>query len=144
MTYKLPKTQELQSINPKDYKVRIIVAGTRQWADKRMFHDTLVEYLGRFEDPVLFISGAARSGADRLIIDWSKKYKYPCLETPADWDNYGISAGYKRNEEMLELATHLLCYWDTKSRGTAHMRQIATAKPIPITTILVECTDETR
>lgn len=144
MTYKLPKTQELQSINPKDYKVRIIVAGTRQWADKRMFHDTLVEYLDRFEDPVLFISGAAASGADRLIIDWSKKYKYPCLETPADWDNYGTSAGYKRNEEMLELATHLLCYWDTKSRGTAHMRQIATAKPIPITTILVECTNETR
>ena len=45
---------------------------------------------------------------------------------------------------MLELATHLLCYWDTKSPGTAHMRQIASEKLIPVTTILVERINETR
>lgn len=144
MTYKTPRPQALQSTNPKDYQIRIIVAGTREWGDKKLFHDTLVEYIERFDDSILFISGAAHTGADRFIIDWCKKYKYPCLEVPADWDSYGKSAGYKRNAEMLELATHLLCYWDTKSPGTAHMRQIASEKLIPVTTILVERINETR
>lgn len=144
MTYKIPKTQILQSINPKDYHVRVIVAGTRDWGDKKLFHETLVEYLERFDEPILFISGAARTGADRFIIDWCKKYKYPCLEVPADWDSYGASAGYKRNAEMLQMATHLLCYWDARSKGTAHMRQIASEKPIPVTTVLVEPINEAR
>ena len=144
MTYKTPKLQTLQSTNPKDYHTRIIVAGTREWGDKKLFHDTLIEYLERFDEPILFISGAAKTGADRFIIDWCKKFKYPCLEVPADWDAYDKAAGYKRNEQMLEMATHLLCFWDTRSRGTAHMRQIASEKPIPVTTVLVESINEAR
>lgn len=144
MTHKTPKVQTLQSVNPKDYHVRVIVAGTREWGDKKLFHDTLLEYMDRFNEPILFISGAAKTGADRFIIDWCKKYKYPCLEVPADWDTYGKSAGYLRNAQMLDIATHLLCYWNTKSRGTAHMRQIASEKHIPVTTILVESINEAR
>lgn len=144
MTHKTPKVQTLQSVNPKDYHVRVIVSGTREWGDKKLFHDTLVEYMDRFNEPILFISGAAKTGADRFIIDWCKKYKYPCLEFPIDWDSYDKSAGYVRNQQMLDMATHLLCYWDTKSRGTAHLRQSASEKPIPVTTILVESINEAR
>lgn len=144
MQYKIPKPQEIHSTNPKDYKVRIIVAGTRGWSDKKLFHETIIEYLERFDEPILFISGAARTGADRFIIDWCKKFKYPCLQVPADWDSNPRSAGYIRNAEMLEVATHLLCYWDAKSRGTAHMRQIASEKLLPVTTILVEIDNEAR
>lgn len=138
MSHKTPKPQSNQSTNPKEYNNRIIVAGTRDWTDKRTFHETLLDYLERFDEPVLFISGAARTGADRFIIDWCKKYHYPCVEVPADWDRHGKSAGYIRNAAMLEMATHLICYWDTRSRGTAHMREIASEKHIPVTTVLIE------
>jgi hypothetical protein len=138
MIYNKPKNQEKQSTNPKDYKVRIIVAGTRKWKDKKLFHEIIVDYLERFSEPVLFISGAANSGADRFIIDWCKKYNYPCLEMPADWDTHGKSAGYVRNTEMAEIGTHLVCFWDTVSRGTAHMRTVSSEKHLNIMTVLVK------
>jgi len=137
MIYEQPKPQEQQSLNPKDYQVRIIVAGTRNWFDKRTFHETLLKYLKRFDVPVLFISGAAPTGADRMIIDWCKKYKYPCLECPADWDNLGKSAGFVRNVDMSEIGTHLLCYWNLISTGTKHMREISSDKNLTITTIAI-------
>jgi hypothetical protein len=137
MTYEQPKSQEQQSLNPKDYHTRIIVAGTRNWFNKKMFHETLLEYLKRFDTPILFISGAAPTGADRMIIDWCKKYKYPCLECPADWDHLGRVAGFTRNSEMADMATHLLCYWDLISPGTKHMREISSNKNLIITTIAI-------
>lgn len=141
MTYAIPSTQELQSLDPKDYKNRVIVSGTRYWTDKKMFHDTLIEYLTRFDSPILFISGANSTGADRLIIDWCKKFKYPCLEVPADWDTQGKGAGYSRNSDMAELATHLLCFWDMISSGTKHMREVAIAKDIKVTTVAIPKTN---
>ena len=137
MKYEIPLPQEQQSLDPKDYKIRIIVAGTRHWCDKPLFHETLIEYLKRFTDPVLFISGAASTGADRLIVDWCKKYKYPCLECPANWEKLGNSAGYARNSEMGEVGTHLLCDWDLVSKGTAHMREISIQKNLFVTTIAI-------
>jgi hypothetical protein len=138
MQYKTPKPQENQSNNPKDYKIRIIVAGTRKWTGKVLFHEVITEYIERFNEPILFVSGAARTGADRYIIDWCKKYQYPCMEIPADWDAYGKGAGFIRNAEMLEVGTHLVCFWDGKSKGTAHMRDIASEKLMNVTTVLVE------
>lgn len=138
MKYEIPLPQEQQSLDPKEYKVRIIVAGTRHWCDKPLFHETLIEYLKRFSDPVLFVSGAASTGADRLIVDWCKKFKYPCLEMPAKWDQLGQSAGYVRNTEMAEIGTHLLCYWDIASKGTKHMREVAIQKHLTVTTIAIE------
>ena len=40
---------------------------------------------------------------------------------PADWDRYGKSAGFRRNEEMAKVGDKLLAVWDGKSRGTKHM-----------------------
>lgn len=119
-----PKPQAQHSLDPRDYDIRIIVAGSRGYNDRREFHNVLCAYLERFEGKnVLFISGAAPTGADDLIIRWCKKFKFPCKEMPADWDNpdYGKRAGYIRNAEMGKIGTHLLSFYDGNSRGTAHM-----------------------
>ena len=39
----------------------------------------------------------------------------------ADWDQFGKSAGYKRNIQMAEHADALIAIWDGKSKGTMHM-----------------------
>lgn len=124
--YPQPPGQEQQSTDPRLYQIRIIVAGTRGYNDRKEFHDVMCSYIERFDsEPILFISGAARTGADRLIIDWCKKFGYPCLEMPADWDKHGKGAGFKRNAEMGEVASHLLAFYDGVSRGTADMIEIA-------------------
>lgn len=123
-----PKPQQLQSLDPRDYKVIACVAGTRHFNDRRLFHEKILEFLEIQEEPVLFLSGAAHSGADDLIIRWCAKFKYPCKRMPADWDNEkGLpnfnkrAAGFVRNAEMAAIATHLLAFFDGESRGTQDM-----------------------
>ena len=118
----------------KDYPIRIIVAGTRGFDDMEYFSDAILDEISDFKDKkILFISGAAKTGADRLIIDWCKEHNYPCREYPAYWDTNGKSAGYMRNNQMLKMATHLVAFWDKKSNGTKNMIDISSAKKIPIT-----------
>lgn len=133
----LPKPQLQQSLKLKDYTVRIIVAGSRGYNDRNTFHEYIVEYLNRFDIPVLFISGAALSGADRLIIQWCEKYKYPCKQYPANWDKNGKAAGFIRNEEMSEIATHLLCFYNGISPGSKNMIALANDKKLTSTVIAI-------
>lgn len=119
-----PKPQSLQSTNPKDYKVRIVVFGTRHYENRREFHEELMDYIEQFgEEPILFLSGAAKSGADNLIIRWCLKFGYPFKPYPADWDRYDKGAGFIRNTEMAQDATHGLGFWDGSSNGTNDMKE---------------------
>jgi len=70
------------------------------------------------------LSGAAR-GADTLGEEWAVMCGIPIEKYPADWNAHGKSAGYKRNTVMAEHAEALIALWDGKSRGTAHMIEIA-------------------
>lgn len=150
----VPKQQTEQSTDLHDYQVRIIVAGSRGYNNKQEFHECIIDYLDRFDKPVLFISGAAPSGADDLIIQWCKKFNYPCKEMPADWDNldvpsvaiktnakgkqYNAAAGHQRNEAMAEVASHLICFYNGHSPGTKRMIEIANEKLIPTRVIIIK------
>lgn len=144
----------MMSLNPEDYEIRIIVAGSRGYRDRRQFHEVLTDYIKPFDQPFLFISGKASSGADDLIIRWCQKFHYPCKEMPADWENletphaviktrpdgklYNAHAGHERNLAMARLATHLLVFFDGKSPGTRNMLALAKQYKLVTTTILIE------
>jgi hypothetical protein len=70
------------------------------------------------------VSGGAR-GADTLAKQYATNKHYKYLEFPANWDLFGKSAGYIRNEEMHKFISQFknrgaLYFWDGESRGTAH------------------------
>lgn len=116
---KIPTPQVLKSIEPKDYKVIIGVAGTRKWTDKKTFHRVICTFIQRFTNqPILFISATTTTGAGKMIIDWCAKYGFPCLEVSPNWDMFGKSAAYKRNDAVAENITHLLAFFDGYSSGT--------------------------
>ena len=143
----------MTSLNPEDYEIRIIVAGSRGYNDRRQFHEVLTDYIKQFDKPFLFISGKASSGADELIIRWCKKFSHPCKEMPADWENldvphpviktradgkqYNAHAGHDRNLAMARIATHLLVFYDGKSTGTRNMLSLAKQFKLITTTILI-------
>ena len=105
-----------------DYPVRICVAGSRSWHDRRMFDIILREYLSwAGVGSYAFISGVAWRGPDRMIIDWASENNVPCFEFEADWDQFGKAAGHIRNGVMRKHLTHLLVFWDGESRGTKEM-----------------------
>lgn len=97
--------------------MKVIIAGSRnvtsyetvrQAIEQSGFHVTRV------------ISGAAR-GVDQLGERWAKEHALPLLRMPAEWNTYGRSAGYRRNQEMAGVADALIAIWDGQSPGTRHM-----------------------
>ena len=66
------------------------------------------------------ISGTA-VGSDRFAEKYARENDIEVLRFPADWDQYGMSAGPRRNKEMAENADALIAVWDGTSRGTQSM-----------------------
>lgn len=102
---------------------KVIVAGGRDFNDNELLKRTLRalwQEIGRFE----IVTGMAR-GADMLAYNLGKSANLTVHEFPAKWDQYGKSAGYKRNTQMAEFSDVLIAFWDGKSKGTKHMIDIA-------------------
>jgi hypothetical protein len=111
-------------------EIRIIVAGSRDFSDYALLERELKAYLESVTDStenITIISGTAR-GADRLGERFAQEYGLKLERYPADWDRFGKSAGYKRNELMASKATHAMVFWDGISKGTKHMIDLADAK----------------
>lgn len=103
--------------------VRIIIAGSRDFSDYRLLKAKL-DSLIRDKEKTEIVSGTAR-GADLLGEKYAKENEIEIKRFPADWDKYGKSAGYRRNEEMAKYANACICFWDGKSRGTKSMIDLA-------------------
>lgn len=111
--------------------MRVIVAGGRDFIDSEMMDSEIVCFLEKNNvdnNIVEIVSGMAK-GADKLGIEFARKYGYKVKEMPADW-NKGKAAGYLRNEEMAKYASEkpngvLIAFWDGYSKGTKHMIDIA-------------------
>jgi len=108
------------------YKFRFIIAGGREFNDYALALKTMQAHftlLGVAPSELLIISGMAK-GADLLGRQIALEHNIPVLEMPAEWDRYGKSAGYRRNEDMQNKATHCIAFWDGSSKGTKHMIDI--------------------
>lgn len=97
--------------------MRTIIAGSRTVTDIRMIEEAVAESVINITEVVC---GGAR-GADELGRQWAVKNNIPVKMYPAKWDEYGKSAGYKRNVEMAGNADALIAIWDGESKGTKHM-----------------------
>lgn len=111
---------------------RIIIAGGRDFDDYE-FLERRVERMtfSYHPDDTEFVSGTAR-GADTLGEKWARLNGFDVVFFPADWNTHGKRAGYLRNEQMAEYATHLIAFWDGESKGTAHMISIARQKGLVV------------
>lgn len=111
---------------------RIIIAGSRTFNDYELLEESLNEYIAdafqKKVDSIEIISGTAK-GADSLGEKYAIEHNYLIKRFSADWDKYGKSAGYIRNEKMADYASKekgvLFAFWDAKSKGTKNMINIA-------------------
>lgn len=110
--------------------MRLIVAGSRDFNN----YAVMSMWLHKIEQKhpnLIIISGTAR-GADKLGERWANDNDVPVERYPADWENYGKSAGYIRNSEMADVADAVIVFWDGNSNGTRNMIKIAQQKGLPI------------
>ncbi len=106
--------------------MKIIIAGGREFTQYEILKKVCDHMLSKVQDlsTITIVSGGAR-GVDKMGERYAQERGIPCVIFKADWDNLGKSAGYKRNQEMADYASHLIAFWDGKSRGTKHMIDIA-------------------
>ena len=111
--------KELNVANSSEFKV--IIAGGRNFNDYELLKRKCDYYLSNINNGVniVIISGCA-IGADTLGEKYATEKNYYLEKHPADWDKYGKSAGYRRNKEMVDIASAAICFWDGKSKGTKH------------------------
>lgn len=103
--------------------IKIIIAGSRDFNDYELLKEKM-DSLIKIKEKTEIVSGTAR-GADLLGEKYAKENSIQIKRFPADWNRFGKSAGYKRNEEMAKYADACVCFWDGKSRGTKHMIDLA-------------------
>lgn len=96
------------------YKLAIV--GSRNFNN----YDLLLKYMGLFlfEDIEMIISGGAM-GADSLGERYAKYYHIPTTIYKPEWGKYGKSAGFIRNQMIVDNCDMVLAFWGGESRGTA-------------------------
>lgn len=114
---------------------KVIVAGGRDFNNYKLLEYKLDALLiNKEKSEIVIISGMAK-GADSLALIYAEKNNLKVEKYAADWDQYGKSAGYKRNQQMADNANALIAFWDGQSRGTKHMIDIATKAKLQVRVI---------
>jgi len=118
---------------------RVLVTGSRDWPDRTTVWGVLDDVLREHHD-VTVVHGACPSGADAIARDWTRHaYRASELgvmreeEHPADWGQFGKSAGFRRNAEMVAAGADLcLAFIKNGSRGATHAADLAEKAGIPV------------
>ena len=110
---------------------KVIIAGTRSFQDYELLQSYVDYMLSRTTDVIEIVSGGAK-GADALGERYAKEHGYRLKIFPANWEQYGKAAGYRRNAEMAAYADALIAFWDGKSRGTMHMINLAKQRKLKV------------
>lgn len=118
------KQRGSEESNSDDNMFRVIIAGSRSFANYEMLKVNMNRLLQNISDEISIVCGTAR-GADRLGEKYAKENGFHVAYFPADWERYGKAAGYIRNREMAQNADALVAFWDGESRGTKSMIDLA-------------------
>lgn len=105
-------------------KFYLLVAGTRTFYDYDLLSKEIKRLTARYGDNICIVSGGAR-GADTLAERYAKDNGLEFVEFKAEWDKYGKSAGFIRNEKMHQFISGFknrgcVLFWDGKSKGTKY------------------------
>lgn len=109
--------------------MRLAIVGSRSFDNYKMFCE-LIDDLNKLYEFEYIVSGGAK-GADSLAERYARERGIPIKIYPANWAKYGRSAGYRRNERIVEDCDYMVAFWDYKSPGTKHSINIARERKIP-------------
>lgn len=98
--------------------MKVIIAGSRHMK----YSPTLMqEAINKSGFNITEVVCGMAPGADSYGAKWAWEKVIPIAKFPADWNQYGASAGYIRNQQMADYADALIVFiWDG-SRGSMDM-----------------------
>ncbi len=124
---------------------KVIIAGSRGFSNYKLLREKCNEYLREKREKynIIIVSGHAR-GADFYGEKYAQDEGFDLEIYPAQWDKFGKRAGYRRNEQMAEVADALIAFWDGSSRGTKHMIDIMNEKNLLVRVVEYETSNKTQ
>lgn len=119
--------------------MKVLVCGDRNWRDEH----TIALRLAKLPHDAQIIHGdngnpERTRGADRIADRVAEEMGMARAAYPADWDGFGLSAGPRRNSDMLALGIDLVLAFHgflEKSRGTRDTVEKARARGIRVEVI---------
>lgn len=135
-------TPIVQSINAKILHTRVLITGSRSWADPDAVEGALFDTwhdLTQVRGPwalMRVVHGACPNGADAQAAAWAARQTPDHVSAeahPADWNAHGRGAGFLRNADMVRLgAAVCLAFIKNGSRGATHTADLAEKAGIPV------------
>lgn len=118
---------------------KVIIAGSRGFSNYKLLREQCNKFLRdkRKTSNIIIVSGHAR-GADTLGEKYAQDEGFALEIYPAQWKKLGKQAGYRRNEQMAEVADALIAFWDGSSKGTKHMIGIMNEKNLLVRVVEYE------
>jgi hypothetical protein len=118
--------------------MKILVGGSREFTDRARVFEVMEDVFFQVERmgarSVTIISGTAR-GSDKLGEKFAEHRGLRLERYPADWDQYGKSAGIIRNKQMAMKADIAVLFWDGESSGTKNMMEEMWAQRKPVVVV---------
>jgi len=117
---------------------KVIIAGSRNFGDYDRLANACDKIIqeAAISCPVTIFSGGAM-GTDHLGERYARERGYALRVFPADWGQYGKSAGPIRNYCMAREADMAICFWDGLSKGTRHMISVAKKKKMQVFVFII-------
>lgn len=103
--------------------MKIAVIGSRVFDDYNKVKQTLDEF--HKKTPITLIVSGGATGADKFGERWALENNIETKIFFPEWGQYGKSAGYRRNVDIINEAEIIIAFWDGESKGTAHSLNLA-------------------
>jgi hypothetical protein len=101
--------------------MKLIIAGSRDLDDSSLLEPLIEKIIKEQKWNITeVVSGTAR-GADTVGEFWAERHGINVKKFPADWAQFGKSAGPRRNAEMAKYADAAIVFILDDSRGSTHM-----------------------
>lgn len=98
--------------------MKLAIVGGRNFNDYHLLLEKLYFFFEAHSQFDTLISGGAK-GADSLGERWANHWGIKIERYLPDWDKYGKSAGFIRNQLIVDACDIVIAFWDGKSKGTA-------------------------
>lgn len=99
--------------------MKLAIVGGRDFNDYNIL-TTWVDSIFYMQNTNLkFVVSGGAKGADSLAKKYTDEHIAEYIEYPAEWNKYGKSAGFIRNQTIVDNCDMVLAFWDGQSRGTA-------------------------
>ena len=113
-------------MNSGQSNISVAIVGSRKYPNLPLVRD-FVRMLPKGVD---IISGGAK-GVDQTAEFSARHYGHPVTVFAADWERWGKSAGFIRNQEIVDSADFVVAFWDGESKGTHHTVSLAKKGHVP-------------